>query len=78
MPGLRVRALGGSCERDGSGETWVGNVKVLWCIFASFWLSWAAFWPHFGCLGALLGLILGLLDPLEAPFWPKLGQVGPR
>ena len=50
------------------------NVKVLWHIFASFWLSWDAFWSHFGCLGTLLGLILGLSGRPGAAFWPKLAQ----
>ena len=30
--------------------------------------------PHLGCLGILLDLILGLLGPLGAPFWPKVAQ----
>ena len=54
--------------------TWIGNVKVLWRIFASFWMSWDAVWLHFGCLGTLLGLILGLSGPLEAPSWAKMAQ----
>ena len=54
-----MKAPGGSCERVGA----------LW---GSFRLSWDAFWPHFGCLGTLLELILGLSGRLGAAFWPKL------
>ena len=49
-------------------------------LLASFALCWGDFGPHFA-LGALLGLILDLLEPLGKPFWPnwpKLAQDGPK
>ena len=49
-------------------ETWVGNVKVLWHTFASFWLPWVAFGPHFGSLGASWGGFLAQVGPS----WPKI------
>ena len=66
------------CHRFGvrrSCETWVGNVKVLWRLFGSCWLSWDAFWAHFASLGTLLGVILGLSGRLGAPFGTPLGLV---
>ena len=36
------------------------------------------FLRYFGSVGALWGLILGLLGPLGAPFWPKLAQDGEK
>ena len=32
-------------------------LALLGCFLASFWQSVNAFWPHFGCLLALLGAI---------------------
>ena len=60
-----MRAPGGLCEHLG-------------ILGGSFWLSWGAFWPHFGSLGTLVGPILALLGRLGTPFSPKLAQVGPR
>ena len=76
------------CHRFGlrrSCETWVGDVKVLWCLFGPFGFLGVpgAVGPHFGSLGAPWGALgphfrsLGaLLGPLGKPFWPKLAQVG--
>ena len=60
-----MRAPGGLCEHLG-------------ILGGSLWLSWGAFWPHFGSLGTLFGPILALLGRLGTPFSPKLAQVGPR
>ena len=64
-----------------SCETWIGDVKVLSCFFGSFSLSGDTFGPHFGRLGVLVGLILGLLglswslwESLFGLSWPKLAQ----
>merc|ERR1712005_76901 len=72
------------CHRFGvrwSCETWIGDVKVLWCFLGSFCLSWGTFWPYFGRLGTLVGFILGLLGlswgllgSLFGLSWPKLPQ----
>ena len=72
------------CHRFGvrrSCETWIGDVKVLWCFFGSFCLSWDTFGPHFGRLRALVGLVLGRLglswglwESLFGLSWPKLAQ----
>ena len=74
-------ALGPSWARLG-GLPWKPPLlnKERWCSAkcASFWVSWDAFWPHFGCLGTLWDLILALWGRLGATFWPKLAQVGPR
>ena len=70
-----MRDWGWSCE----GFVAPGNIvlPLLGHLLASFWLSWDAFWPHFGSLGAPLGLILRLLKHPGTPFWPNLAHVGP-
>ena len=43
----------------------------------SLWLSWGAFWPHFGSLGTLVGPILALLGRLGTSWDAFFAQVGP-
>ena len=57
-------APGGSCEHLG-------------VLGGSFWLSWGAFWPHFGSLGTLVGPILALLGRLGTSWDAFFAQVGP-
>ena len=59
-----MRAPGGSCEHLG-------------ILGGSFWLSWGAFWPHFGSLGTLVGPILALLGRLGTSWDAFFAQVGP-
>ena len=69
MPGL-----GRSCEGP-----WGGLVRVLGCLFDSFWLSWGVLghlgvllWPVFGSFW----LSWGVLGPLGAFFWSLFGALG--
>ena len=59
-----MRAPGRSCEHLG-------------ILGGSFWLSWGAFWPHFGSLGTLVGPILALLGRLGTSWDAFFAQVGP-
>ena len=45
--------------------------------FASFWLFWDAFWPHFGTLGASWGTFWPHFGALGASWGGFLAQVGP-
>ena len=49
-----------------SCETWIGDVKVLWCFFGPFCLSGDTFGSHFARLGKPWGLMFDLLGPLGA------------
>ena len=59
-----MRAPGGLCEHLG-------------ILGGSLWLSWGAFWPHFGSLGTLVGPILALLGRLGTSWDAFFAQVGP-
>ena len=47
----------GSPECEGSVAHFCLFLAVLGCLLVSFWLSWDAFGPHFGSLGASWGAL---------------------